>query len=856
MDHTQDYLFGPFRLIPRRLELWCGDVSVPLGSRGIELLWALVEANGTLVTKQALLARVWPGQIHDDTSVWSAVKAVRKALAAGLDSEPYIVSVTGRGYRFAAPVTRAEPDEPAPEPPAIAVPLVSEAAPGNLPLVIAPLIGRDVEIARCLMLLERSRLLTLAGIGGVGKTRMALALGDASRHRHADGVWLVELAALTTPELVPEAIAALLGLSVQGSRTAIQVVAAYLRQKDALLILDNCEHIVTEVAHVAEAILQNCARVKILATSREPLRVSGEQTYRLPSLGLPDPSARITAAQALDHAAIRLFAIRAGLAVEGFVLTDDVAPVVVDICWRLDGIPLAIELAAACLRMLNPRELLDRLDRRFALLSDGSRTVQPRHQTLTALIDWSWDLLLDGERELFARLATFGGSFTLDSAEAVAGTAPLAASDILGLLTALVDKSMVTVGAGRAGTRYRMLETTRGYALDRLAPGPAAACRRLLAGHLAAALEVGMQDYQRVPTAAWLDAWLPELDNLRVALDWAFGHAGEPALGVRLVAGAMEIWYEASLIPEMRRAVERAKAALTPDTPPAIAARILLGGAGAVAPAPGIRSTEADGRRALDLARSSGDAILLGRVLILFGGVLFNPADPAEGLRFSLEAIALLQPLGPTKALAGAHLAHGVSLHLGGTGDPRPDYHRATEIGRRVGDHRRVNIAAQHLAEYTFMLGDHEAAVAAARDAVASAHALGMRVQIAFCELNLGGYLLVAGAGMEGAAHARVALNTFASMGMAMHSGIALQHLALALAHAGDSRNAARLLGAAEAAFLRDGYVREPTERVAYDLLSAAIDRDLGVEDRDRLLAEGAALDIEAAAALAAELGV
>jgi predicted ATPase/DNA-binding winged helix-turn-helix (wHTH) protein len=855
MDHSDEYLFGPYRLNPRRQELSRDGMPVSLGSRSIDLLWVLVEAEGALVTKQALFDRVWPRHVNADGNVWVAVSAVRKALGLDADGKPYIVSVAGRGYRFAAPVTRVAAPEVLPVPLASPAVLPPEMPSGNLPEIVAPLIGRDAEIARALALLDRSKLLTIIGTGGVGKTRMALALGDAARGRHGDGVWLVELASLATPELVPETIAALLGLSVQGSRTAIEVVASYLRQKDILLILDNCEHVVTEAARVAEAILRNCAQVTILATSREPLRISGEQSYRLPSLGLPDQVEDITAAVALDHAAIRLFVARAELAVENFALTDETAPVVAALCRRLDGIPLALELAAARLRVLNPRELLDRLDRRFGLLSGGSRTVLPRHQTLTALIDWSWDHLAESERILFARLAVFGGSFTLESAEAVAGAAPLAGDGILELLAGLVDKSLVTADDGGTGTRYRMLETTRSYAADRLGAEEAAANRRRLALRMAAALGTAQHDYQRMPTRGWLDAWVPELDNLRAALDWAFGPSGEPGLGIELVAGAIDLWYEASLVPEMRRAVGQAKAALAPDTPPVLAGQVLLASVLAE-PGAAIKNAEADGRRALEFARSAGDPRLLGRTLAIFGSRLFNPASPDESEELSRQAIALLQPFGPTKELAFAHTAHGISLHLAGTGDPRPDYLIASELARGLGDQRRVNIAAQNLAEYTFVLGDHAGAVAAAREAAAAARSLGMRVQTAFCELNLGGYLLVAGATAEGALHARTSLAAFASMGIGTQSGIALQHLALALVQSGDCCNAARLLGAADAVFVREGYAREPTERVTHELLCAALDAGLDAGERDRLLAEGDALDIEAATALAAGLGL
>ena len=849
MELEEEYLFGPFRLVPRRHELWRDGAPVPLGSHPIELLTALVRADGAMVTKQALLETVWPRQIVTDASIWAAIAAIRKALGRGADGQDPVVSVAGRGYRFAVPITR-----PAGVPAPAAAPLPLPPAQGNLPTVIAPLIGRDAEIGRCQALLAGAKLVTISGMGGVGKTRMALALGDAARNAYADGVWLAELAALTQPELVPETIAALLGLNVQGGRTALQAVASYLARKELLLILDNCEHVLGEAAKVAEAILQNCPGVTILATSRERLHLAAEQIYQLPSLDLPAPEDRITAERALRHAAVRLFALRAARAVEGFALTDETAPAVVAICRRLDGIPLAIELAAARLRVLTPGQLLDRLDRRFALLTGGNALALPRHQTLTALIDWSWDHLSAEERTLFVRLGVFPGSFTLEGVEAVAGTPPLSAGAVLDLLTGLVDKSLVVVETGRAGARYRLLETTRAYAADRLTGEEAAFCRHLLACHLAQVLEVAAADYQRTPPRAWLDIWLPELDNLRAAQDWAFGPAGDAVLGIRLVGSAVDLWYEASLFPELRRAAAQAKAALNETTPPLIAGQVLLGCVlGALGTA--VRSTVEDGRRALVFARAAGDPILLGRALAVWGSNLFDPTAPEAAEASSREAIEVLRPLGPTKALAFAHTAHGVSLQFFDTGDPRPDYREATELGKLLGDQRRVSIATQNLAEYAFVAGDIEAAVVAAREAAEGARSLGLRVQYAFCELNLGGYLLVAGRTEEGAAHARLALTAFDSMGIGAPTGIALQHLALALVQSGDPRNAARVLGAAEAIFTREGYAREPTERATYKLLSDALDARLDPAERDQLLGSGATLDVARASVLAASLG-
>jgi predicted ATPase/DNA-binding winged helix-turn-helix (wHTH) protein len=444
--------FGPFHLdLGHRVLLRDGS-PVPLGGRALDLLCVLAAAKGELVTKDALMASVWPGRIVEESNIQAQVSALRRALQDGENAPSCIVTVPGRGYRFV--VADREPSAPA--------------ARGNLPQPSVTLVGREAEPADLTTLLVEHRLVTLTGAGGMGKTRLALEVGASLHPRFPDGVWLVELAPLARPELLGETVAALFHISPQGERPATELIAEFLAASRLLLILDNCEHVIFAAAEFAQAVLARCPNIRMLATSRESLAIAGEHIYETPQLSVPPPG-RIEAARALDHSAVRLLVTRAADASGQFVLTDSTAPLVAEICRKLDGMPLAIELAAARLRLLSPAELLTRLDDCLHLLTSGTRLAVPRHRTLRALIDWSHALLSEPERALLRRLGIFAGSFGLDAVSAVTAGAPADTSNLLDLMAGLVNKSLVAALPGTGPRRYRLLETTRAFALERLA---------------------------------------------------------------------------------------------------------------------------------------------------------------------------------------------------------------------------------------------------------------------------------------------------------------------------------------------------------------------------------------------------
>jgi len=539
--------FGSFRLLPERRLLLEGDKPVRLGSRALDILVALVERPGEVFGKEELITRVWPDTIVEESNLKFQISMLRRTLGGG---NRYLVNVPGRGYCFVAPVALAEEPRPA-EPQAAATNREH-----NLPTHLTRMIGRADTVSTLAARLARERLIMIVGPGGIGKTSVALAVAEALIPAYDHGVWLIDLAPVSDPRLVPTALAGVLGLEIRSDNPLPGLVAA-LRDKRMLLGLDNCEHVIEAAAALAFAILRAALGVHILATSREPLRVEGERVFRLPPLASPPASAGITAAEALGFPAVQLFAERAATSLDEFELSDADAPLVVDICRKLDGLPLAIEFAAARVEAFGVHGLVARLDERLRLLTSGRRMVVPRHRTLSATLDWSYQLLPEAEQRVLRRLGVFAGGFTLDAAVAVAGDGTHVESEIIDQVAELVAKSLVAVDVGDAEPRLRLLETTRVYALTKLAEsGEFAALGRRHAEYYRDLLEA-------VPDSSKgndpVSAYAREIDNIRAALAWAFAAGGDPSIGVALaVASVPKIWFEMSLPNECRGWMEKA----------------------------------------------------------------------------------------------------------------------------------------------------------------------------------------------------------------------------------------------------------------------------------------------------------
>nr|WP_244670278.1 winged helix-turn-helix domain-containing protein [Rhodoplanes elegans] len=546
--------FGPFRLSPTELVLLENDHPVRVGHRALDILLALVERAGDLVSKQELIARAWPRTFVDESNLKVHVAALRKALRDGQGDLRYIVNIPGRGYKFVAQVRILEETD-APRPAGAALP------PGNLPAQLGSVVGRSDQVETIVRLLSEARLVTVVGPGGIGKTTAAVAAAERLLARFPDGVWFVDLAPVTDPALVPTALATVLGRPVRSTMPTPELITS-LADKAILIVLDNCEHLVAAAAGLAEALVRDTGAA-VLATSREPLRAGGERVVRLPPLAMPDRSDGLTAAAALAYPAVRVFVERAIATRDTFTFTDAEAPLVAAICRRLDGIALAIEMAAGCVDSLGLADIARLLDDRFHLLTRGRRTALARHQTLEAALDWSYGLLPAPERLLFRRLGVFAGWFTTTAAEAVlAGdeTRPLCVAEAI---ASLASKSLVVVDVAGETARYRLLDSTRAYALEKLAEaGELAAVKRAHAEHCRDLFTAAARDWNLQPTAIWRATWQPLTDDLRAALDWACGPDGDVALAVALTVAAVPLWLELSLLEECRVRVDRALVSL------------------------------------------------------------------------------------------------------------------------------------------------------------------------------------------------------------------------------------------------------------------------------------------------------
>jgi predicted ATPase/class 3 adenylate cyclase len=423
-----------------------------------------------------------------------------------------------------------------------------DALPNNLPLQITSFVGRDAEIKALEDRLAHTRLLTLVGSGGVGKTRLALQVGADVLDQYEDGVWLVEFAPLSDQDLTPSVLAGVLGVTEVANRSLVDSIVYWLKLKKALLILDNCEHVVEAAAKLVDSILRGCPSVRIIVASRQALGIDGETVHRVASLRVPENIDGLTAHEALEFEAIALFVERASAAVEDFKLTDSNAKVVAHICRRLDGIALALELAAPRLKALTIDQLSDNLNERFRLLTGGKRTALQRQQTMKALIDWSYDLLSETEKTLLRRVATFGGGWTLEAAREVCADERIESWDVIDLLTSLVDKSLVVAELQGTSPRYRLTESTREYVLEKLeSSGERQAMARKHAEYFLRLAERADTLWATMPLQTWLAPLEVEVENFRGALTWSIIERHDIALGCRLTGALEGLWLEAGL---------------------------------------------------------------------------------------------------------------------------------------------------------------------------------------------------------------------------------------------------------------------------------------------------------------------
>jgi predicted ATPase/DNA-binding winged helix-turn-helix (wHTH) protein len=548
------YRFGSFRLIPSQQALLDGGSRVPIGGRALDLLTALVERRGELVTKKELMARAWSQTVVEESNLKVHIAALRKALGEGPQDQRFVATVVGRGYQFVAQVEREVI-------PVTAAPPETHARPShNLPAALVRPIGRSEAIQDLLARLSRVRLLTVAGPGGIGKTTVALAIAHAMVAAGDHDVWFVNLSRLSEASFVPHAVANAIGLAVHSDDIS-RALANYfrLRNRPQLVVLDSCEHVIEAAAIIAEQMTAAAPQLRVLGTSREPLHVAGEHVYRLEPLESPPDAARLTVSEALRYPAVELFMERAIAARGDFALSDEIVPVVARICQRLDGIALAIELAATRVAAFGVHQLLTLLDNRFSTLAQGRRTAPERQKTLLATLDWSHQLLPDTERVVLRRLGIFPGVFSLGSAAAVAQDENLAYASVIDAVASLVAKSMLSANVGSDAVRYRLLDTTRDYARRKLADaGEPDMVSRRHAEHFCDLYARAEDLWKTPPDTRWLEYHKPTIDDVRAALNWAFSAHGDTSLGVALTVAAIPAWIRLSSLEECRTSIEHA----------------------------------------------------------------------------------------------------------------------------------------------------------------------------------------------------------------------------------------------------------------------------------------------------------
>ncbi len=761
-----------------------------------------------------------------------------------------------------------------------------DALPNNLPQQLTSFVERDHEVAEIKALLQKNRLVTLVGTGGAGKTRCAQQVGADLLDGSGEGVWLVELAPTSDASLVSNVIAQALNVQETPNHPMLETLLAYLKRKRLLLILDNCEHVIDEARNVMTAILRSAPDVHVLATSREGLSVAGEHVYRMPSLSVPPMGDSLTAETVRRYGAVVLFADRALASSGRFALRDEDAHDVAEICRRLDGIPLAIELAAARVKVLSPQQLLQKLDERFRVLTGGDRTALPRQQTMRALIDWSYDLLSDDERALFRKLSIFAGGFTLESASAMCaqearnGAQAVDEMAIVDLLSSLVDKSLVQAEPAGSGTRFRLLESTRQYARDKLTErGEYEAVARAHAAAYLALAEQLERAYETTPDRAWSAQAEPELENWRAALEWTLAAAKDVPLGQRLTGALRRAWLFFAAT-EGRRWVRAALDAVAATTPTAVVAKLYLAEADLDTARSRYKASYASAQQALTRYRDVEDPLGAASAQRYAGLALLALGRIPEGEALLNEALRVACTRGAPKLTAGVLLILAMARQLAvDFAAARTRYAEALAAAKASGAERtELNVAAQ-LAELEFQDGNASAALALGGESLAGYRSQNDTRVVAIQLSNMAAYLVALGRYDEARTRAREALNLFRDVRSEVHLAYVLQHLAavealrhedeVERAHAahgwgrdcaehsvGESApkaeiqfasaalertRAARLVGYVDARLTALEALREYTERHEYDRMLAALRDALGEEQLATLMNEGRA---------------
>jgi predicted ATPase/DNA-binding winged helix-turn-helix (wHTH) protein len=650
--------FGPFELNVGERSLKKADQLIPLGGRAYDILIALLENAGEIVGKADLIAKAWPDVTVEEGSLRVHLSALRKALGDGQFGNKYIANIQGHGYRFIAPVVRVpvEGDRPG-----------ASVGLSNLPPALGRMVGRENTVDEIQDWLGTGeRLITILGPGGIGKTTVALAVGQRALADFAGAAFFVDLSTVRDEEHVVGAIASALGLALQLVDPK-QALLDFLRPRRVLIILDSCEHLIEKTAEIADCIFQNTTDIYLLATSREALRVAGERVLGLCPLDCPPEQAEITAPEVLAYPAARLFAQRVGVRRGDFSLGDDEAPMVAEICRRLDGIALAIELAAGRAAVFGVKNTLARLGSHLDLLKFGRRTANPRHQTIRATLDWSHDHLSAIERVVLRRVAIFTGHFTLEAAVAVGEEGGVERSEIEGAVENLVNKSLLGVKSSSRGTFYRLLDTTRSYALEKLVAS--GEHHSIAARHANFSIQLLESNRGRLfdlePAEAPAAALRDYLGNIRAALEWSFGSHGNDDTAIRMAAAAAQPFLALSFFVEcrswMERAIDRMAAACDPRDQMEIHASLALSLMFTAGNSERVRDAF---NTALTFAEQREDSYQQLRLLSGLSMYLHRVIDASGSLDVALRAEAVAKKTGSPDDAALADSMKGAAYYM------------------------------------------------------------------------------------------------------------------------------------------------------------------------------------------------
>jgi predicted ATPase/DNA-binding winged helix-turn-helix (wHTH) protein len=674
--------FGPFtlRLSERRLE--SEGAPLELGARALDLLMILVERAGQVVGKTDLIARVWPATTVDESNLRFQIASLRKALADGKSGARYVITVPGRGYCFVAPTVRSNPTR-------LLTAESQPALPSNgLPSRLTRMVGRDETVQKISTQLAAKRFVSIVGPGGIGKTTVAIEIGHKLLANYEEGVYFIDLGPLNDPLLVASAVVSALRLPVQYDDPVLGLIGS-LRDKRILLIFDNCEHVIETAAALAERIFQAVPQVHVLATSREALRVEGEHVHSLKPLENPPDDAELTAAQARTFPAVQLFLERVAASGHYLELQDGDAPTVAEICRRLDGIALAIELAAGRVNAYGLRATAALLNDRFRLLWEGRRTALLRHQTLSATLDWSYDLLGDRERVILRRLSVFAGAFTLDAARSVAAATDVDGEQVDVAVSSLVGKSLISVNTRDVAMRYRLLDTTRAYLRKKLDSADAQeTARRHAIYHLGLLQRTDADAGSTPPDGSSSTTLVEHLGDVRAALEWSSSERGDIKLGSALAAASARLFLELSLLTECHRWTEWAIATLD-QTSRGTRTEMKLQGILALSLmfARGNSEQVRDAlARSLLIAGELGDLHselrLLGTLFIFHG----RSGEFHSATEVAVRSAAVAEKIADPVGISEAHTALGIARHVEGD-VPAARFHLESAIEIPVSNH-------------------------------------------------------------------------------------------------------------------------------------------------------------------------